>query len=265
MTHRNKWLLSLFCGGSLLAVLACSRPATTSADGPSESKPPVDKTQAQTEEKGKVQQQPNSGAAKEQTGSKQADETAKGYEFPGDQGGSLMKRLLTPRDSSSVARGQSAPLRRKPLGRVEDPSPGLPKFDPALPRVSMYGPTTPVRPVFVIPEVLLGDAGLTLALPEVQTMPTGPLLKLTSVDVNKPIGLSPMAQPLSGREPNTDPTKAASGDAAIKASMPVRTTPAPFVPESLPDPFENEATVKKLAPPSDESLPLGSGSQAPKK
>ena len=75
--------------------------------------------------------------------------------------------------------------------------------------------------------------------PKAVELPTKPLIRLPSLDVQTPLPIPILAQPLKDRASLGDPALEASLAAALKPFTPARTRPVPFVPLNLPDPFEH--------------------------
>ncbi len=256
------WWKRMLSGSLALALLGCSRPAAVNVEGETRASPspvaslskedpnppptnlptkqPVVRGQAADEEKPTAP--PSSSSA------------LTPFEFPGDQGGALLRRLLAPGDLPPDAKLRK-PRPRTMARQVESPRMPLPPQSAPLPRLSFYSPVKGFRPQLIAAETLFGEASFYLAWPEEQNLPTGPLLKVPSVDVHQPVALPPIARPLPGRESVNDPTRPAAAAAVLRGTMPQRTTPAPFIPQAIPDPFENRAPVQSLAPPSEENLP----------
>lgn len=84
---------------------------------------------------------------------------------------------------------------------------------------------------------------LCSAAPEPPRPAPAARVHVPSMDVNKPMSVPILAKPLPDRAPVDDVTADASNAAAISATMPQRTKPAPFQKVSLPDPFENRKPV----------------------
>jgi hypothetical protein len=81
--------------------------------------------------------------------------------------------------------------------------------------------------------------------------------RVASPDVNQPIPLPILAQPVSDRVSLDDPTAAASTAAATAARIPPRTGKAPFVERTLPDPYDRRRTDVP-APEESKDFPCGS-------
>jgi hypothetical protein len=91
--------------------------------------------------------------------------------------------------------------------------------------------------------------------PKQVELPTKPLIKLPSVDVNTPLPIPILAQPAKDRASLNDPAFEASLGAAMKPFTPKRDRPVPFVPYNLPDPFENVRYGQLRNPPEESATP----------
>jgi hypothetical protein len=83
--------------------------------------------------------------------------------------------------------------------------------------------------------------------------------------VDRPLDLPLLSHALQDRASLTDPTLPMSTKAAMRAKIPPRTTPAPFVRETLPDPFEHRQVIRLRKQPKEDQVPLGQGSSKPAK
>jgi hypothetical protein len=90
------------------------------------------------------------------------------------------------------------------------------------------------------------------------------LTRVPSVDVNKPIPLPFLGQPLSDRAPVEDVTVDASNAAALSGAMPLRTQPTPFIRNNLPDPFEFRRPIGLPRTPTEEPAPPAASPKLPK-
>jgi len=108
----------------------------------------------------------------------------------------------------------------------------------------------------VIDETLSGLPDTPL-LPQIPSLPEGGRVRVSSVDVNQPLPLPILAQPISDRASLDDPTAEVSSAAAVAAPIPPRITKAPFLKLTLPDPYDHRHIG---VPASEESkeFPLGS-------
>jgi hypothetical protein len=86
-------------------------------------------------------------------------------------------------------------------------------------------------------------------------MPTKPLPRLPSIDVETPLPLPILAHPKNDRASLDDATMEASQAAALVRVRPRRTEPVPFAPLNLPDPFENARVGGMRNPPAESEQP----------
>jgi hypothetical protein len=166
-----------------------------------------------------------------------APEPSAPFHFPQDRGGELLSKVLPPEMAHTPVEPRTEPRRPAPSSTIESPSLPLPANPAALPRLPVAKSNTTLQPRLALPESL-GGSSFQAALPPSPALPAGELTRVPSVDVNKPIPLPILGQPLSDRAPIEDVTGEASSAAAVAASMPQRTQPTPFVKNNLPDPFE---------------------------
>src|SRR5262249_48963172 len=160
----------------------------------------------------------------------------------------LLAKVLPPKqpETSRLDRAEppshpSASLQMKP------PALPLPPSHVAMPRLPAA-----IKPVPLQPRLLLDETpgGLpdSPVLPALRSLPDGGRLPLPSVDVNQPIPLPVLAQPVSDRAPLDDPTADASVTAALTAPIPSRATKAPFLKLTLPDPYDHRRSQTTAAP-----------------
>ncbi len=91
--------------------------------------------------------------------------------------------------------------------------------------------------------------------PKEVELPTKPLIRLPSLDVQTPLPIPILAQPKLDRASLGDPALDASVAAALQQFMPARIGPVPFVPLNLPDPFENIRHGQFRNPPDENAMP----------
>jgi len=192
-----------------------------------------------------------------------APEPAGTFRFPEDRGGALLAKVLPP-DVPHTPLERSTEPRRLP-GSDSLESPSLPLSPPplAMPRLPAGTGAKPLRPRLVLPETF-GGVPSEPRLPQAMSLPAGELTRVPSVDVNKPIPLPILGQPLSDRAPIEDVTVEASSAAAIAATMPLRTQPTPFVRNNLPDPFEFRRPVGMPKTLSEETNPTTGTPKVPR-
>jgi hypothetical protein len=180
------------------------------------------------------------------------------FRFPDDRAGKILSQTLPPSEESPAAHDAPAPRHQPPPVHLDKPSLPLPPSQAEMPRLPA-GKSPLLRPRSLPEELpLLGHKADPLA-PEVQHLYAGKRIRVPSVDVNKPIPLPNLAQPVSTRAPLDEVTSDASLAAALAATPPARTTPAPFLKQNLPDPFENR--LKSPVIPEVEVVPLHTGSR----
>jgi hypothetical protein len=121
----------------------------------------------------------------------------------------------------------------------------------------------PLRPRLTLEESL-DDVAALVALPQSLSLPAGERVRAPSPDVNQPLPLPVLARPVSDRAPVEDVTGEASAAAALAATMPQRTTPAPFLKLSVPDPYEHRRPLGLPVPP-EQTMPEAGSPTAPKK
>jgi hypothetical protein len=128
-----------------------------------------------------------------------------------------------------------------PLKSTEFPPPAPPKLSgkPVQPR-ALPEDTSLVRN-FNQPEA-----------PQAVALPSAPLLRLWSPDVNEALPLPILGSHIRDRASLADPSLEASVAATQTKLNPARTDPVPFRPLNVPDPFEHHQAVR-LRNPLDES------------
>ena len=86
-------------------------------------------------------------------------------------------------------------------------------------------------------------------------MPALPAARVEGIDATKAIPLPTLAQPQKDRASLADPTNESSQAAVLGPLSPTRTTPVPFAPLNLPDPFENQRVGQLANPPAESASP----------
>jgi hypothetical protein len=127
------------------------------------------------------------------------------------------------------------------------PSVPLPTPPLAMPHLPSAKGNNPLLPRLVPPETLAGSP-LEPRVPDKPTLPAGERVRVPSVDVNRPVPLPLLGQPLSDRAVVEDVTGEASSAATVATPVPQRTQPTPFVRNNLPDPFELRRPVETRPP-----------------
>ena len=195
-----------------------------------------------------------------------AAEPDEGFAFPKDQGGQLLAELLTPAGSTAPARApRSKPLHWQAAAVVERPELRLPLTStPAgLPQAALTPAARPVRPRLLPDDPPWSRSSLDPAsLPERQDLPAGPRVRLPGLDVEQPVTVPILANPVVDKASLDDPTASFSATAAMVSQLLERSA-VPFVRFTLPDPFEHSQTVRLRTPPPEEQTPSSPGPRSP--
>jgi hypothetical protein len=242
-------LLLLWSGGLLTVVVGCSRPAIVAPVeiARAEAPPVVVRAVAPAEAPGPAREKPAT--------------EPQGFRFPDDPGGALLAKVLSPGEAAPPSAARTTGPRPLPPPDLEPLPLSLPASRPPLvPHLPVQkGQSLPPR---LILEDTLGGPRRDPALPSGPTLTAGERTRIPSVDVNKPIPLPILAQPVTDRAPLDDATGEASTAAALSAPMPRRTTPAPFLRLMLPDPYEHRRPVD-MGPPAEQNTPVAARPKTP--
>jgi hypothetical protein len=178
---------------------------------------------------------------------------AERFPLPADKAGQALARTLRPGSDAAALSDAPAAHRLLPAPRdVNHPQPPLPASRGDIVRFPLGH-----APVRLLPHSLPEAPPLTGSRNEVQppvqlVLPFAAGVRVAAADVNQPIPLPTLAQPLPDRAPLDDPTVEASTQAALSAMPPPRATPAPFVKLNLPDPFEHREAVRVRTRPAED-------------
>lgn len=179
------------------------------------------------------------------------------FAFPDDSGGVLLAKVLPPKDvESALLQRPHAPHRALDSSFDKPPTLDLPQSLVALPRLTDDGIHSTLRPRLVADETL-GAFPDSLPLPQTPALPDMGRIRVSSPDVNRPIPLPILAQPTLDRASLDDPTHDASTIATLAAPIPPRSNKAPFLKQTLPDPYDHRRTDIATEEESKE-FPLGS-------
>jgi hypothetical protein len=188
----------------------------------------------------------------------QAEETEPApFAFPDDAGGELLAKVLPPKDMEPTVIDRP-PSPRRALGSAFDKPPALP-LPPSradVPRLPANGRRLALCPRLVAEETL-GTASESLRLPPTPPMLEKGRIRVPSPDVNQPIPLPILAHPVSDRATLDDPTLDVSTAAALAAPIPPRSSKAPFLKQTLPDPYDRRRDGAP-SPEETKEFPLGS-------
>ena len=162
--------------------------------------------------------------------------------------------LLAPGNGWTVTMAAARPVAWKESRVVEDFSLPVTPVDGVPVRLALpAGQEVKPRPVAEgQPLVAYREEAAT---PTQVKLPTKPLIKLPSIDVNTPLPIPILAQPTKDRASLAEPAFEASLDAALQKVAPARARPVPFTPLNLPDPFEYVRTGQLRNPPGESATP----------
>jgi hypothetical protein len=215
------WLKRMGWSGLLLALLGCGRSAGVVAPEDASAGEPL---------------------APHRTARGQSDDSeGKSFTFPDDAGGALLAKALSPKEPMPPPRPERVVSSRRTSVFRKPPTLPLPPSHAALPQLPVTASLTPLRPRLVVDETLVGFPEMPL-LPQSLALPDGGRIRVPSRDVNEPIPLPILARPVTDRASLEDPTQDASSAAAVAATIPARTSKAPFLKTMLPDPYDRRRT-----------------------
>lgn len=159
----------------------------------------------------------------------------------------LAELLLPGSKGNGPTPASSLPPRKGPaqVERPELPLASGPVLPPAPPKpvAKTARPRTPPEDLPLVRSFTQPEA------PEAVAMPTEPLVRLWSWDVNEPTPLPVLGTGLRDRASLDDPSFSASVAATLARHKPERTQPVPFQAHNLPDPFEHTQAVRLRMPP----------------
>jgi hypothetical protein len=181
-----------------------------------------------------------------------------------DRGATLAKEILTPSEPGRHRIDVTSSPQRKLASDLPEPAilppSTLPPPQPPLDRTGR-----PARPALLDEPAPLFDQLTSPRLPEPPHFAVGPRVRASSSDVNQPIPLPFLGQPVQGRATLEDPTLGASLAMALALSPPLRMSPAPFLRQFLPDPFEHRDSGRLRNPPEEDHTPVTATPRVPGK
>jgi hypothetical protein len=189
---------------------------------------------------------------------------SEGFRFPDDAGGALLLKILTPTVSATaLLERTAAPRRKSGPARVEDPTGPLPPTLGEVPRLPLLGRHGNLAPRLTVAEALDSN-GATPAVPTAVVFPEGQKVKAERLDPGVAPDLPILGQPVPDRASLDDATRTQSLEAAVVAPIPGRETPAPFIKQTIPDPFANRKSVQFTTPLTEPAQPVTAAPQPPK-
>ncbi len=194
-----------------------------------------------------------------------AEAATDGFDFPNDRGGKLLADLLAP---SAKAEPLPSDLPAKPLRfptphSLERTDLPLPPSEAELPRKHSSEKLRPTRPRSVPEEQPLSEYRSDPTLPQHVLLPAGERAREWSPEINEPIPLPILAQKQSETPSADDATSEVSLAAALATVPPPRTTPAPLLRLTLPEPFEFRKAVRLRAEPAESPVPIAATPRPP--
>jgi hypothetical protein len=196
----------------------------------------------------------------------QAEEESEAALFADDRGERLLANLLPPSEtppgisvekhSPRVPFSTSSSLEmlktRMPPAHVELPQP----------RASIAGSK---KPTALLPEGMpLAFSRAEPVTPERRDLPAGERVRVAFPRLDGPLPLPPLATPYQEPLATEDPTGEYSLAAALAAPPPKRTSSAPFLRLTIPDPFEHRPAARLRSEWKESSVPLTSSPRPPR-
>jgi hypothetical protein len=270
MKHSFSLLITGFFSGYMFTCLAgCgggTRVIQPDSDA-AEEKPGPDGKKGQALAAKKKPRKDDSTVREKNGGKANGDPEGKGFHLPADRGGKLLGALLPPHRQAVPAPSDFAggPHRSAPARFVDVPEMPLPPNRADLPGARLDPPTRTLRPRALPDDTSLTDQWPNPRLPERSDLPDAARVRLPSAKVSQPLDLALLSQAIPDRVPLTDPTVPISTAAAMAGKIPPRTTPAPFLRQNLPDPFEHRQAIRLRKQPKEDQVPIGQGSSRPVK
>lgn len=183
--------------------------------------------------------------------------------FPTDAGGALLKKMLPPRVAlPDILRHPHQPKVKSGPAEIENPSGMKTPALTSVVRLAPLGTQTAPGPRIQLPESL-PDLTSELATPSSVELSVGKKVTSNRLDVSGPLDLPSMAPYTPDRASLEDATRQPSLEAVLIAPIPVRAAVAPFVRQSIPDPFENRRVVQFQHPELEPIQPLSKSPSAP--
>jgi hypothetical protein len=100
-------------------------------------------------------------------------------------------------------------------------------------------------------------------VPERRELPAGELAYVPSVNLSGPLPLPMLASPVRESFSSDEATNDFSLAAALAATPPARSNPAPFLRLTIPDPFENRPATRLAVELAESAMPVTATPQVP--
>jgi hypothetical protein len=188
-----------------------------------------------------------------------------GFRFPEDRGGQLLGKVLLPSEKTSAPPEtvSTGPRRLTSPPNLEQPSVPLTPSGLDVPRLRSVRKDLSPRLRPLPDESPLSTFRTEPQPPQAQVLPAGERARVPGPDPLQPAALPVLAQPVPERASLDDPGAEFSTAAVQSATVPFRSTLAPFVRQNLPDPFENRDTVRLRNTPDERPDPQTAAPKGP--
>ena len=247
----NRTALLLVVGGILVASIGCTRSSGVFTVVPAPV-PVVVRAEADN-------------APQEPPKKDEPTKDSEGFRFPEDRGGQLLGKVLLPSEKTSSPPDSvtTGPRRLPGSPSLEQPSVPLTPSRLDVPRLPSVRKESSPRLRPLPDEAPLSTFRTDPQPPQTQVLPAGERARVSGPDPIQPVVLPVLAQPLPERASLDDPGAEFSAATVQSATVPFRSTPAPFVRQNLPDPFENRDTVRLRSTPDEHPDPQTAAPKGP--
>ncbi len=184
------------------------------------------------------------------------------FRFGDDRGGKLLSQLLPPTAPRMADRFEKQSTRGP--AAIERPGLPLPTIATAVPRLAADSSRPALEPGAVAEDLPLSQYRATPRVPQDPSFYVADRIRVPSTDVNLPIPLPILAQPVSERPSVDEATMNASMAAAVAATMPVRMLAAPYIRFTIPNPFEFRDAVQSKTTLEEDPVPLSTSPKLPR-
>jgi hypothetical protein len=176
------------------------------------------------------------------------------WDFPKDEGGNLLKKLLEPRAPTLFKDADKSRYVERPIPTALA-APSIIKPSVNHPLLTKQGPPRIEPMPHSLPMPFPNSATpLDPLLPVRSPFPTAPLIDAKANDPSAPAPLPSLARPEPNRAPIYDPTPEYTANRVISVVLPLRTATSPYIRITLPEPTET-LIPKTPTVPNDNTLP----------
>src|SRR5262249_25959234 len=185
-------------------------------------------------------------------------------EKPVDRGSKLATETLAPGANVRTRAPAASSPQGKPARDLQELV-GLPPSSISLPHPLFDKRGKVAGPVLLEEPAPLFDQLALPRLPEQPHLAVGPRLRIPSPDVNQPIPLPLLGQPVQDKVSLADATLDTSAAMALALSPPLRVNAAPFLRLVLPNPFENRDAIRLRKEIEEDTTPVTATPRVPGK